>query len=77
MVSVNGTNKVKLTDGTSVDLMPAWGRDNQIFFVSNMDGQDHLWSMELSPAVRAASLRNPEFESTFATVPTDNPAAGE
>ncbi len=77
MVSVNGTNKVKLTDGTSVDLMPAWGRDNQIFFVSNMDGQDHLWSMELSPAVRAASLRNPEFESTFANVPTDTPAAGE
>ncbi|MBO6514348.1 MAG: PD40 domain-containing protein [Phycisphaerales bacterium] len=77
MVSINGTNKVKLTDGTSVDLMPAWGRNNNIFFVSNMDGQDHLWSMELSPAVRAASLRNPEFESTFANVPTDNPTVGE
>ena len=77
MVSINGTNKVKLTDGTSVDLMPAWGRNNNIFFVSNMDGQDHLWSMELSPAVRAASLRNPEFESTFANVPTDTPTPGE
>jgi TolB protein len=77
MVSLDGTNKVKLTDGTSVDLMPAWGRDNNIFFVSNMDGQDHLWSMELSPAVRAASLRNPEFESTFANVPTDKPTPGE
>ncbi len=77
MVSINGTNKVKLTDGTSVDLMPAWGRNNNIFFVSNMDGQDHLWSMELSPAVRAASLRNPEFEDTFANVPTDNPTVGE
>lgn len=77
MVSVNGTNKVKLTDGTSVDLMPAWGRNNNIFFVSNMDGQDHLWSMELSPAVRAASLRNPNFESTFANVPTGTPDAGE
>ncbi len=71
MVSVDGTNKVKLTDGSSVDLMPAWGRNNDIFFVSNMDGQDHLWSMELSQAVRAASLRNPEFESSFATAPTD------
>jgi len=77
MVSINGTNKVKLTDGSSVDLMPAWGRDNNIFFVSNMDGQDHLWSMELSPAVRAASLRNPEFESTFANVNTDKPTPGE
>ncbi len=71
MVSVDGTNKVKLTDGSSVDLMPAWGRNNDIFFVSNMDGQDHLWSMELSQAVRSASLRNPEFESSFATAPTD------
>tara|TARA_R110002096_G_scaffold435816_4_gene663249 strand:+ start:59336 stop:60832 length:1497 start_codon:yes stop_codon:yes gene_type:complete len=77
MVSINGTNKVKLTDGSSVDLMPAWGRNNNIFFVSNMDGQDHLWSMELSPAVRAASLRNPEFESTFANVNTDKPTPGE
>ncbi|MFK7758814.1 MAG: TolB family protein [Phycisphaerales bacterium] len=77
MVSVNGTNKVKLTDGTSVDLMPAWGRNNEIFFVSNMDGQDHLWSMELSPAVRAASLRNPDFGSTFANAPTDEANVGE
>lgn len=72
MVSTAGTGKIKLTDGDSIDLMPVWGRNNDIFFVSNMDGQDHLWSMELSPAIRAASVTMPDIASTFATVPTED-----
>jgi len=71
MVSTEGTGKIKLTDGDSIDLMPVWGRNNDIFFVSNMDGQDHLWSMELSPAIRAASVTMPDIANSFATVPTD------
>ncbi len=71
MVSTQGTGKVKLTDGDSIDLMPVWGRHNDIFFVSNMDGQDHLWSMELSPAIRAASVMMPNLGDSFATVPTE------
>ena len=71
MVSTKGTGKVKLTDGDSIDLMPVWGRNNDIFFVSNMDGQDHLWSMELSPAIRAASVMMPDLNESFATVPTE------
>lgn len=70
MVSTKGTGKIKLTDGDSIDLMPVWGRNNDIFFVSNMDGQDHLWSMELSPAIRAASVMMPGLTDSFATVPT-------
>jgi dipeptidyl aminopeptidase/acylaminoacyl peptidase len=70
MVSTKGTGKIKLTDGDSIDLMPVWGRNNDIFFVSNMDGQDHLWSMELSPAIRAASVMIPDINDSFATVPT-------
>jgi Tol biopolymer transport system component len=74
MVSTEGTGKIKLTDGDTIDLMPVWGRNNDIFFVSNMDGQDHLWSMELSPAIRAASLTMPDINSSFATVPTEGSA---
>lgn len=70
MVSTEGTGKIKLTDGDNIDLMPVWGRNNEIFFVSNLDGQDHLWSMELSPAIRAASVTLPDIGSSFATVPT-------
>ncbi len=77
MVSTQGTGKVKLTDGRAIDLMPAWGRNNDIVFVSNMDGQEHLWSMELSPAVRAASVQIPDIKSTFATVPTVDENATE
>ncbi|MEX0876004.1 MAG: DPP IV N-terminal domain-containing protein [Phycisphaerales bacterium] len=71
MVSTAGTGKVKLTNGDSIDLMPVWGRDNEIYFVSNMDGQDHLWSMELSPAIRAASVMMPDIGDSFANAPTD------
>ncbi|MCR9075171.1 MAG: hypothetical protein NXI07_03950, partial [bacterium] len=34
MVSTEGTGKIKLTDGDTIDLMPVWGRNNDIFFVS-------------------------------------------
>jgi TolB protein len=77
MVSTKGTGKVKLTDGRAIDIMPAWGRNNDIVFVSNMDGQEHLWSMELSPAVRAASVQIPDINSSFATVPTEGDNASE
>jgi TolB protein len=69
MMSVDGGGKVKLTDGKSIDLMPTWSRNNEIFFVSNMGGQEHLWSMELSPALRAASVQLPELTSGFVNVP--------
>lgn len=69
MMSVDGGGKVKLTDGKSIDLMPTWSRNNEIFFVSNMGGQEHLWSMELSPALRAASVQIPDLTSGFVNVP--------
>ncbi len=72
MISTKGTGKIKLTDGDTIDLMPVWGRNNDIYFVSNLDGQDHLWSMELSPAIRAASVTIPDLADSFATVPTPN-----
>jgi len=77
MMGVDGAGKVRLTDGESIDLMPSWSRQNEIFFVSNMGGQEHLWSMELSPALRAASVQMPGYNSGFATVPTSTPESGE
>ncbi len=70
MMAADGTGKVKLTDGKSIDLMPSWSRDNEIFFVSNMGGSEHLWSMELSPALRAASVQIRDLDSAFVNAPT-------
>jgi Tol biopolymer transport system component len=72
MMSVDGSGKVKLTDGKSIDLMPTWSKNNEIFFVSNMGGQEHLWSMELSPAIRAASVQVPNINNAFVNAPTGN-----
>lgn len=71
MMGVDGAGKVRLTDGESIDLMPSWSRHNEIFFVSNMGGQEHLWSMELSPAIRAASVQMPGYNNAFVNAPTD------
>lgn len=73
MMSIDGSGKVKLTDGKSIDLMPTWSRNNEIFFVSNMGGQEHLWSMELSPALRAASVQIPDLTSGYVNVPMPIP----
>ena len=69
-----GTGKIKLTDGDSIDLMPVWGRNNDIFFVSNMDGQDHLWSMELSPCHPRRKRDDAEHE-TIPSPPSQRPQA--
>lgn len=72
MMGVDGAGKVRLTDGESIDLMPSWSRQNEIFFVSNMGGQEHLWSMELSPAIRAASVQMPGYKNNaFVNAPTE------
>ncbi|MEM9372601.1 MAG: DPP IV N-terminal domain-containing protein, partial [Planctomycetota bacterium] len=76
MMGVDGAGKVRLTDGDSIDLMPTWSRQNEIFFVSNMGGQEHLWSMELSPAIRAASVQMPGING-FANAPTGASESGE
>ena len=76
MMGVDGAGKVRLTDGESIDLMPSWSRQNEIFFVSNMGGQEHLWSMELSPALRAASVQMSGYDA-FANVPTGAPESGD
>lgn len=70
LMGIDGAGKVRLTDGESIDLMPTWSRNNEIFFVSNMGGQEHLWSMELSPAIRAASVQIPSANTGFATAPS-------
>lgn len=72
MMAVDGTGKVKLTDGKSIDLMPTWSRHNEIFFVSNMGGAEHLWSMELTPAIRAAAVQIPDLQNAFVNAPSDS-----
>lgn len=69
MLAANGSTMVNLTAGSSSDLMPTWGNDGRIYFVSTRTGQDNIWSMDAGEAMVAAGLSPTQ---PFATAPTDD-----
>ena len=72
MVDINGSSRISLTSGTAVNLMPAWGPGNRIFFVSDRGGNDNIWEMDTSKVVELAQF-NMKSSSAFAA---KQPAAG-
>jgi len=66
MVNTDGTGLVTLTGGNSVDLMPSWGRDGNIYYVSNRNGSENIWSMSASEAIYAATGILPSTGTGFA-----------
>lgn len=53
-VSVDGTDRRRLTDGIGINLSPAWASDNRVYFISDRGGTESVWSV--LPAVGGASL---------------------
>ncbi len=70
MMQTTGNGLVNLTQGSARDLMPVWGNDHNIYFVSARAGRENIWALDARPALMAASgeSANP---NTFATAPTD------
>lgn len=74
-ISPNGTNKVRLTDGHSVNYGPTFGPDNRVYFTSTRAGTESIWSVRsqsdpellpkadhvtgMSPPQDAGMTRNP------------------
>ena len=52
--NVNGTGKIKVTEGTAIALMPAWTPDNRIVFMSPRGGVQNLWAVDAQEAVALA-----------------------
>lgn len=81
MTSIDGSGRVNLTNGRFMNLMPAWGKDNRIYFVSNRGGSTNIWSVGTDKAIYAAGGRstrpaNPAqpqdpAASEMATVPSE------
>jgi TolB protein len=82
--NLDGTGKANLTGGVSSNLMPTWGKDNRIFFISDRSGTDNIWALRPDRAILAANGPNPNNPdlasshqsvnktSELATVPDDN-----
>ncbi len=54
MTNIDGTGDTNLTADDAVNLMPTWGADNTVFFISNRSGTDNVWSLGANKAVIAA-----------------------
>lgn len=59
MISAEGEGRVRLTANSGVSLSPAWAGNNRLFFVSNRAGADNIWSLDITPALRAAQATRP------------------
>lgn len=53
MAAVDGSARVKLTDGNAVALMPHWGANNRMVFFSDRAGRGNVWTMDVANAVMA------------------------
>lgn len=52
--NIDGTGKANLTAGLSSNLMPTWGKDHRIFFISDRSGTDNIWALRPEHAILAA-----------------------
>lgn len=66
--AVDGSGRTNLTGGSFVNVMPTWGPDGRIYFVSDRSGVDNIWSLGPEQAILAAG-EMPPSETGLATVP--------
>ena len=72
-VNADGTERQRITDGTGTNLMPFWGPDNRVYFISDRGGAECIWSARAEtgkiftadankapPKPQAADTRDPE-----------------
>ncbi|MCA9288094.1 MAG: PD40 domain-containing protein [Phycisphaerales bacterium] len=59
LASVEGGNRVPLTSGRGVDLMPTFAPDGSLLFISDRSGHDNVWMMTTHEAIQTASGRVP------------------
>ena len=83
ITNIDGSGRANLTGGLFSNLMPTWGHDHRIYFISNRSGTDNIWALRPERAILAAtgpSSLNSDVANkpggmngnTIVTVPDDN-----
>lgn len=62
IMDADGTNRRRLTDGRGSNLMPWWGADNRIYFVSDRGGKECVWSVGVGQL--PATVASDDFPTT-------------
>ena len=73
MADLNGSNRISLTTGKAVNLMPAWGPKNRLYYVSDRGGIDNIWVMDINTVVELA-MTNMRMSPTYAKDQTQKQA---
>jgi TolB protein len=68
VMSADGSNARRLTDGTATNLTPCWTVQNRVYFVSDRSGHECIWSL---PAMMQ-SLTAPAKEMEPSSAATDS-----
>ena len=68
LTSIEGTARVNLTMGRFTNVMPTWGPRGRVYFVSDRQGVDNIWSIGTDKAIAAATGQTPN--RGVANVPT-------
>lgn len=58
MVRLDGAGRTQLAGGGALNVMPAWGPDNRVYFVSDRGGLDNIWSVSPVHAIATAMLND-------------------
>ncbi|HEY1683451.1 MAG TPA: hypothetical protein VGG19_01695 [Tepidisphaeraceae bacterium] len=73
LVDADGSGVRRLTQGGASNLQPYWAVDNRIYFVSNRNGSDAIWSVDAGEAQTAtavgAAAANAPATASAANVP--------
>lgn len=56
-VSVDGTDRRRLTDGIGANLNPIWAVDNRVYFISDRGGSPSVWSVQADQAPSAVAAK--------------------
>ncbi|MFU8829610.1 MAG: TolB family protein [Phycisphaerales bacterium] len=67
---LDGSSRTNLTGGWFVNVMPTWGPDNRIYFISDRSGNDNIWSIGPEQAITAAGFEMPR-RTDLANVPVN------
>jgi TolB protein len=74
MVDDSGNNRVALTGGKFVNLMPCWGPQNRLYFVSDRGGIENIWSMDTGKVIALAQANTKSGAAFASHATTTTPA---
>ena len=75
IINADGTSRVGLTNGRFRNMQPTWGADGRVYFVSNRNGIENVWSIAADGGQKAAGSVEFAAEARMKTQNLDQGAA--